>query len=66
MTIEKTTTEVTQLPGFEAAEPRAEPMPGHFIERGPLKRLMVFAGRSHPDPAQRMAQQLGSELGDVE
>jgi ribose-phosphate pyrophosphokinase len=66
MTIEKTTTELTQLPGFEAAEPRAEPVPGHFIERGPLKRLMVFAGRSHQDLAHRMAQQLGVELGDVE
>jgi ribose-phosphate pyrophosphokinase len=66
MTIEKTTTELTRLPGFEASEPRAEPVPGHFIERGPLKRLMVFAGRSHPDLAQRMAEQLGVELGDVE
>jgi len=66
MTIEKTTTELAQLPGFEAAEPRAEPVPGHFIERGPLKRLMVFAGRSHQDLAHRMAEQLGVELGDVE
>ena len=54
------------LPGFESAEPRAEPVPGHFIERGPLKRLMVFAGRSHPELAQRMEEQLGVELGDVE
>ena len=66
MTLEKTTTELAQLPGFEAAEPRAEPVPGHFIERGPLKRLMVFAGRSHQDLAHRMAAQLGVELGDVE
>ena len=58
--------ELTALPGFESAEPRAEPIPGHFIERGPLKRLMVFAGRSHPELAQRMAEQLGVELGDVE
>jgi ribose-phosphate pyrophosphokinase len=56
----------TALPGFESAEPRAEPVPGHFIERGPLKRLMVFAGRSHPELAHRMAEQLGVELGDVE
>ena len=27
---------------------------------------MVFSGRSHPDLAQRMAEQLGVELGDVE
>jgi ribose-phosphate pyrophosphokinase len=65
MTIESV--ELTaSLPGFESAEPRAEPVPGHFIERGPLKRLMVFAGRSHPELAQRMAEQLGVELGDVE
>ena len=30
------------------------------------KRLMVFAGRSHPELAQRIAEQLGVELGDVE
>ena len=36
MTIGKTTTELThRLPGFESAEPREEPEPGHFIERGP-------------------------------
>ncbi|HET7855725.1 MAG TPA: ribose-phosphate pyrophosphokinase [Gaiellaceae bacterium] len=64
--MESATTELTQLPGFESAEPRAEPTPAHFIERGPLKRLMVFAGRSHPELAQRMAEQLGVELGDVE
>ena len=27
---------------------------------------MVFSGRSHPDLAQRIAEQLGVELGDVE
>ncbi len=58
--------ELTALPGFASAEPRAEPVPGHFIERGPLKRLMVFTGRSHPELAQRIAEQLGVELGDVE
>ncbi|MGZ4333383.1 MAG: ribose-phosphate diphosphokinase [Gaiellaceae bacterium] len=43
-----------------------DPSPQHFIERGPLKRLMVFAGRSHPDLAQNIAEKLGVELGDVE
>jgi len=43
-----------------------DPSPEHFIERGPLKRLMVFAGRSHPDLAQNIAEKLGVELGDVE
>ena len=33
-----------------------DPSPQPFIERGPLKRLMVFAGRSHPDLAQNIAE----------
>ena len=43
-----------------------EPSAGHWIERGPQKRLMVFSGRSHPELAQRIAEQLGVELGEVE
>jgi ribose-phosphate pyrophosphokinase len=53
------------LPGLEARAV-TDPSPRHFIERGPLKRLMVFAGRSHPDLAQAIAEKLGVELGDVE
>jgi ribose-phosphate pyrophosphokinase len=53
------------LPGLEARVVM-DPSPQHFIERGPLKRLMVFAGRSHPDLAQNIAEKLGVELGDVE
>jgi len=53
------------LPGLEARVV-TDPSPRHFIERGPLKRLMVFAGRSHPDLAQEIAEKLGVELGDVE
>ena len=33
------------------SEAVTEPKPGHWIERGPQKRLMVFSGRSHPDLA---------------
>ncbi|HYZ19566.1 MAG TPA: ribose-phosphate pyrophosphokinase [Gaiellaceae bacterium] len=62
--MESATTELTTLPGLESAS-RAEPLPGHFIERGPQKRLMLFSGRSHPELAQNMAEQLGIELGDV-
>ena len=62
----KTLSSPRRCPASSPREPRAEPVPGHFIERGPLKRLMVFAGRSHPELAQRMAEQLGVELGDVE
>jgi ribose-phosphate pyrophosphokinase len=53
------------LPGLEATEPVTGMKPGHWIERGPSKRLMVFAGRSHPELASRIAKQLGVELGEV-
>jgi len=53
------------LPGLEKAS-MTEPSSGHWIERGPLKRLMVFAGRSHPDLAAAIAEHLGLELGGVE
>ena len=43
-----------------------EPAQGHWLERGPSKRLMVFAGRSHPDLAHQIAEKLGVELGDIE
>ena len=59
------TTELV-LPGLDPASTVSEPQPGHWIERGPQKRLMVFAGRSHPELAQRIAEQLGVELGAVE
>jgi ribose-phosphate pyrophosphokinase len=60
-----TTTEVARLPGLEVAETKPELKPGHWIERGPSKRLMLFAGRSHPDLAQRIAEKLGLQLGGV-
>jgi ribose-phosphate pyrophosphokinase len=53
------------LPGLDIELPVSESQPGHWIERGPQKRLMVFAGRSHPELAQRIAEQLGVELGEV-
>ncbi|HEU0303981.1 MAG TPA: ribose-phosphate pyrophosphokinase [Gaiellaceae bacterium] len=66
--MESATTELVRLPGLGAAvnAERPQAKPEHWIERGPLKRLMVFAGRSHPELAQRIAEQLGVELGDVE
>jgi ribose-phosphate pyrophosphokinase len=54
------------LPGLEGGVVMADPSPQHFIVRGPEKRLMVFAGRSHPALAAAMAEKLGVELGDVE
>jgi ribose-phosphate pyrophosphokinase len=59
------TTELS-LPGLEAPEQMTQPSPGHWLERGPQKRLMVFRGRSHPTLAERIAEQLGVELGEIE
>jgi len=68
MPVESATTEVVRLPGLDVAVTPEQPQakPGHWIERGPLKRLMVFSGRSHLELAQRIAEQLGVELGEVE
>jgi ribose-phosphate pyrophosphokinase len=66
MSTEIATSELTRLPGLEQHEPAPQSQPGHWLERGPSKRLMVFAGRSHPDLALQIAEKLGVELGDVE
>jgi ribose-phosphate pyrophosphokinase len=60
------TTELSRLPGLETVTEHTRPEPGHWIERGPQKRLMVFSGRSHPDLARTIAEKLGVELGAVE
>jgi ribose-phosphate pyrophosphokinase len=54
------------LPGLERAP--AEPVlkPGHAIPLTPKKRLMVFSGRSHPELAERIAERLGVDLGEIE
>ena len=59
------TTELV-LPGLESSAPMTQPSPGHWLERGPQKRLMVFSGRSHPDLAQRIVEPLGVQLGEIE
>ena len=61
-----TTTELARLPGLGAVTEHVRPEPGHWLERGPQKRLMVFSGRSHPELAQRIAEKLGVELGEIE
>jgi ribose-phosphate pyrophosphokinase len=63
------TVETVALPGLETTEAPelvTTPAVGHWLERGPQKRLMVFSGRSHPDLAQAIARQLGVELGEIE
>ena len=64
--IESGTTELTALPGLETLEPpqRREER-GRWIERGPSGKLMLFSGRSHPELADRIAELLNIELGDV-
>jgi ribose-phosphate pyrophosphokinase len=64
--VEAATTELARLPGLEAKTARPEVKPGHWIERGPQKRLMVFSGRSHPELAGTIADKLGVELGEIE
>ena len=55
------------LPGLETANvPDVAMTMGHAIPLTPQKRLMVFAGRSHPALASRIAEQLGVELGEIE
>jgi ribose-phosphate pyrophosphokinase len=63
--VESATTELTRLPGLEVAETKAEVKPEHWIETGPSKRLMLFSGRSHPALAQKIAEKLGIQVGDV-
>jgi ribose-phosphate pyrophosphokinase len=53
------------LPGLESPA-MSETRPGHWLERGPQKRLMVFSGRSHADLAGKIADQLGVELGEIQ
>jgi ribose-phosphate pyrophosphokinase len=60
----ETATELA-LPGLEGQTTLTQSRPGHWIERGPWKRLMVFSGRSHPDLAQKISEHLGVEPGDV-
>src|SRR5687768_5766076 len=54
------------LPGLEVAPPRAELNVGHAIALTPQKRLMGFSGRSHPELAGRIVEQLDLDLGEVE
>src|SRR5918998_2220366 len=54
------------LPGLEISMPHTDVNVGRALPLTPKKRLMVFSGRSHPELAGRMAEQLGVELGEVE
>ncbi len=60
-------TELTALPGLDALNnPQPDPEADRWLERAPQPRLMLFAGRSHPELAHRIATELGIELGNVD
>ncbi|HSC93054.1 MAG TPA: ribose-phosphate pyrophosphokinase [Gaiellaceae bacterium] len=61
----ETTTDAPTLPGLEVAQTVTHEQSGHFREHSSHKRLMVFAGRSHPELAQKIAEKLGLELGEI-
>ncbi|HZR92675.1 MAG TPA: ribose-phosphate pyrophosphokinase [Gaiellaceae bacterium] len=64
--MESAIAEPSRLPGLEGAPERREMTTGHWLERGPSKRLMVFSGRSHPQLAASIADKLDVELGEIE
>ncbi|MDF2751072.1 MAG: ribose-phosphate pyrophosphokinae [Gaiellaceae bacterium] len=53
------------LPGLEGTAGPAPMSIGRAIPLAPQKRLMLFAGRSNPELAQKIADNLGIELGAV-
>jgi len=63
--VESGTIEPT-LPGLDPGIPEKAMKTGHAIPLTPQKRLMVFAGRSHPALASRIVERLGVELGEIE
>jgi ribose-phosphate pyrophosphokinase len=63
--VESGTTELTRLPGLETVE-HAIAEPREALEHGEFGRLMLFSGRSNLGLAERIAGQLGLELGDAE
>jgi ribose-phosphate pyrophosphokinase len=63
--VESGTIEQT-LPGLDVDRPQPEVSTGHAIPLTPQKRLMVFAGRSHGELAQKIAEKLDVELGEIE
>jgi ribose-phosphate pyrophosphokinase len=54
------------LPGLEQVPLEPAVRPGHALPLTPKKRLMVFSGRSHPELAERIAERLGVDLGEIE
>ena len=53
------------LPGLEPMTTQPDLQIGRAMALTPHKRLMLFSGRSNPDLAQRIAEQLDIDLGRV-
>ena len=62
--VESGTIEQT-LPGLEPMTPQSDLQVGRALARAPQKRLMLFSGRSNPELAQHIAENLDIELGNV-
>ena len=64
--VETGTTELVTLPGLETVE-SVQPAPerGRWLQRGPEGKLMLFSGRSNLELAERIAEKLNIELGEV-
>ena len=63
--VESGTIEQT-LPGLESDRAKPVVTTGHAIPLTPQKRLMVFAGRSHSVLAEKIAERLDVQLGEIE
>ena len=63
--VEIETTELATLPGLDTVDSSRPSERGHWIQRGPEGRLMLFSGRTNVDLAARIAETLGIECGDV-
>jgi ribose-phosphate pyrophosphokinase len=66
MSLDPPATELVRLPGLDDVTVTRQPLGGHFIERTAAKRLMIVAGRSHPELAAHIAEHIGIELGVIE
>jgi ribose-phosphate pyrophosphokinase len=54
------------LPGLEGNTPQSQIQLGRAIALAPSRRLVVVAGTSHPDLAEKIARHLDVDLGSVE
>ena len=67
MARDRNVSELTTLPGLETLDmPRQSEERERWLQRSPTPRLMLFSGRSNPELASRIADELGIELGGVE